>query len=121
MRSWLVILVAMFLLPACGTVSDLPSIFLEDNYFTPVLDSLTAGSNDSLTVVFRWGNTSNNHTITWDDGPGILPEDSPSVSAGSFQVVLIPGTYNYHCAIHDAAYGMRGTIVVSPFTAAHAF
>jgi plastocyanin len=113
-------LTAVLLLQACGALEDSPSIFVEDDYFQPPMDSLTAGRNDSVTVVFRWGG-SHSHTLTWDSGPGTLPDDAPTMIGGTFQVVLVTGTYLYHCAIHDAAFGMRGTIVVSPYAGARAF
>ena len=122
MRSQVLILTAVLLLQACGTM-DAPGsgIAVQNYFFFPAVDTVTAGGNDSATVTFRWGSPSDAHTVTWDTGPGTLPMSSQAMYEGTYMATLVPGTYTYHCEIHTAAYGMRGIIVVLPAGSARAF
>jgi plastocyanin len=83
-------------------------------YFAPTLDSVTAGTNDSVSITFAWAPGTVNHNVTWDTGPGTtLPANSPTQNSGAYLVTLGLGTYTYECTIHSASQGMTGTIVVS--------
>ncbi len=78
--------------------------------FQPATIRVTVGVNN--TIVWTNGD-SVVHTVTSTSVPsGATAFDSGNVNAGkSFSVTLtVPGTYQYHCAIHS---WMTGTIVVS--------
>ncbi len=83
------------------------TITVGNNLFSPTPDTVAAG-----TVTFSWATPSNGHNVTWDTGPGTLPTSSATMMSGTYAVPLQAGTYTYHCTIHVAQYGMRGTIVV---------
>jgi len=83
------------------------TITVGNNLFSPTPDTVAAG-----TVTFSWATPSNGHNVTWDTGPGTLPTSSATMMSGTYAVTLQAGTYTYHCTIHVAQYGMRGTIVV---------
>ena len=122
MRSQLLMLTAMLLLQACQPLNEGPNDIFVTNYaFSPPMATVSVNRFDTVAVSFRWAAAAEAHNITWDSGPGTLPANSPTMSGGTYMVTLVPGTYVYHCEIHDASLGMRGTIVVQPFTAASAF
>jgi plastocyanin len=84
------------------------TITVGNNTFKPTPDTVAAGQ-----VTFSWSTPSNGHTVTWDSGPGTLPANTGTLSAGTVVATLQAGTYQYHCAVHGtASTGMRGTIVV---------
>ena len=123
MRSPLLMVAAMLLLQACIPL-DTPgasgnNIFVLNNNYSPIVDSLIAASNDTVFVTFRWGDSSVGHSVTWDSvvppGPGPLPDDVQVTSDGNYGFHLASGTYYYHCAVHETTYGMVGQIVILPF------
>lgn len=72
-----------------------------DNFYNP--SSVTVSVGD--TVVWTWMGA-NQHTVTFDDGPG-----SSTQASGSFQrVFTAAGTFPYHCLVHGVA--MSGTVIV---------
>jgi hypothetical protein len=120
MRSRKLLLTALLLLPACiplttpGATGN--NIFVYNFFFTPVFDTTLALRNDSVTVTFRWTDSTGAHSIVWDSAPGgVLPDSVPAKSEGTYVVMLATGTYRYHCSIHQAEFGMAGQIVVQPF------
>ncbi|HTI03763.1 MAG TPA: cupredoxin domain-containing protein [Gemmatimonadales bacterium] len=80
------------------------ALTVSNNSFNPTPDTVPAGQ-----VTFSWVNASNSHNVTWLTGPGTLPANSSTMTSGTFNATLAPGTYTYHCTIHA---GMGGTIVV---------
>jgi plastocyanin len=78
-----------------------------DLVFKPTPDTIAAGD----TVQFRWHSVP--HNVVWD----ATPADVANIGSGgtgytsgdSSRVLSVPGTYAYHCDIHD---GMTGVIVV---------
>jgi len=79
-----------------------------NNFFSPTPDTVAAGQ-----VTFSWATPSNGHTIAWDSGPGTLPASTGTITSGTKVFTLVPGRYEYHCAIHGGrGTGMHGTIVV---------
>ncbi len=84
------------------------TITVGNNFFSPTPDTVPPGS-----VTFTWATPSNGHNVTWDSGPGTLPQNSPTMSSGTWPATLQAGVYEYHCTIHGApGSGMHGTIVV---------
>jgi plastocyanin len=75
--------------------------------FTPSPDTIAAGD----TVQFAWHAVP--HNVVWDSTPvavaNIGDDDTGFTSGDSSRVLTTPGTYAYHCDIHD---GMKGVIVV---------
>jgi len=99
------------------------NVYVGNFFFTPVTDTATAEKNDSVTVTFRWTDTTSNipHNVTWDSvlppGPA-LPANSGLVYTGTYAVKLVAAKYFYHCSIHGGAtndFGMDGQVVVLPF------
>ena len=82
------------------------TITVNNDFFSPTPDTVAAGQ-----VTFNWYTPSDGHNVTWDSGPGTLPQNSTTMTMGTYGATLQPGTYQYHCTIH-VAQGMRGTIVV---------
>lgn len=76
-------------------------VSVEDNFYSPKTVTLSVGD----TVTWTWMGA-NQHTVTFDDGPG-----SATQSTGGFQRVFdAAGTYPYHCLVHGLA--MSGTVTV---------
>jgi plastocyanin len=83
-----------------------------NDHFSPATDSVAAGGK----VVWSWdtcngdpygGQTCQDHSVTFDDGP-----TSPIQNAGSFErTFATAGSYTYYCKVHGRAV-MSGTIVV---------
>lgn len=75
--------------------------------FEPTPDTVAAGD----TVQFAWHSVP--HNVVWDATPTAVANigggDTGFTSGDSSRVLTVPGTYAYHCAIHD---GMTGVIVV---------
>jgi plastocyanin len=130
MRLRLLMLAGMVLALGCiplttpGATGN--NVYVGNYYFTPVIDSTTAGQNDSATITFRWADslTGVGHRIVWDSMKGgmgndsVVPGPNPLQFDGTYDVVLASGRYYYHCAVHggaDNAFGMDGQIVVLPF------
>lgn len=119
MRLPLLMLTGLLSLPACiplnspGATGN--SIYVTNFAFSPVLDSGTANRDEVLIVTFRWADSASGvgHTIVWDDGP-TLPPDNGLQFSGTYVVSLPPGRYTYHCSIHTD-FGMSGVIDVVPF------
>jgi hypothetical protein len=116
---------AAFLLFGC-IPGDLPrnQIAVEDFYFTPpvIIGEATDPQRDTVTFTFNWIQPSTGHTIVWDSvtttgGVPIppLPDNQEVTFMGSRKVTLTPGTYYYHCDLHQASYGMAGEIIVNPY------
>jgi plastocyanin len=85
-------------------------ITVANNAFKPTPDTIPAGG-----VTFIWSTPSNGHTLIWDNGPGTLPPDYPTVMTSGSIVApgLQTGTYEFHCRIHGGpGTGMHGTLVV---------
>ena len=88
------------------------SLTVTNNHFSPVTDSVSAGS----TLTWTWnsctgdgygGSTCVSHSVQFDDGG----PSSAIMSSGMFsRKFAVAGTYTYHCAVHGAA--MSGTITV---------
>ena len=78
-----------------------------DLTFTPSPDTIAAGD----TVSFAWHAVP--HNVVWDTTPSAVANigggDTGFTSGDSSRVLSAPGTYTYHCDIHD---GMTGVIVV---------
>lgn len=87
-----------------GTGGSSTTISVNNNNFRPTPDTVPAGN-----VTFSWMTPSNGHTVTWDSGPGTLPQDTNIMTSGTYVATLQTGTYHYHCSVHA---GMTGTIVV---------
>jgi plastocyanin len=88
------------------------SLMVENNHFSPVRDSVPAGS----TLNWTWnscdgdgygGQTCTSHSVQFDDeGPS-----SSIQSSGSFsRTFAVVGVFTYHCAIHGQA--MSGSVKV---------
>lgn len=92
------------------------NVYVANYFFTPVVDTATAGNNSQVEVTFRWADSTTGigHTVVWDSGPQPLPDDAPLTFSGTYTVTLFPGRYGYHCDRH-ADQGMAGVIVVVPF------
>ncbi len=93
--------------PAQGgaaAVNAAAGVTIADYSFTPQVITITAGSS----VVWT-NNGPSNHTTTSDDG---LSWDSHDLKPGSTfpMTFTVPGTYNYHCAIHPTL--MTGSVIV---------
>ncbi len=114
MRSPLLMLAGLLSLLACQPITSTTQIAVVDFFFFPGVDTITAGKNDSATIVFQWDSLSSGHNITWDSAPGPLPPDATTMTAGTYTVYLTPGTYGYHCSIHYDSFGMAGVIVILP-------
>ena len=75
--------------------------------FTPTPDTIAAGD----TVRFTWHSVP--HNVVWDATPAAVANigsgDTGFTAGDSTRVLGTPGTYAYHCDIHD---GMTGVIVV---------
>jgi plastocyanin len=94
--------------PPNGSTS---SLTVTNNKYTPKLDSVSVGA----TLTWSWntctgdgygGSTCSSHSVTFDDGPSSLTQDSGEFS----RMFATAGTYTYHCKVHGAA--MTGTVVV---------
>jgi plastocyanin len=88
------------------------NLSVTNNHFSPVTDSVAAGSNltwtwNSCTGDGYGGSSCESHSVQFDDdGPS-----SSIKSSGTFSRMFADaGTYTYHCAVHGAA--MSGTITV---------
>lgn len=87
------------------------SLMVENNHYSPKLDSVAVGA----TLTWTWnsctgdgygGSMCTSHSVKFDDGP-----HSPIQSSGEFpRMFPDTGTFTYHCAVHGTA--MSGTIVV---------
>ncbi|HEX6536651.1 MAG TPA: plastocyanin/azurin family copper-binding protein [Gemmatimonadaceae bacterium] len=87
-------------------------ITVGNDHYTPATDTVAVGSQ----VVWSWdtcssdtygGQTCQDHSVTFDDGP-----TSPTQSTGSFdRTFSAAGSYTYYCKVHGRAV-MSGTIVV---------
>jgi plastocyanin len=90
-----------------ATANPLPTeitIQVQNNVFTPTVDTVAAGG----TVTWTW--VGSDHNVTPD---AALPPASGTQNAPFTHGPIIfaaPGTYNYHCTNHPP--GMVGTIVV---------
>jgi plastocyanin len=75
--------------------------------FKPTPDTVASGD----TVQFAWHAVP--HNVVWDATPTAVANigggDAGFTSGDSSRVLSVPGTYAYHCDIHD---GMTGVIVV---------
>ena len=78
-----------------------------DLTFKPTPDTIASGE----TVQFAWHSVP--HNVVWDATPAAVANigdgDTGYTSGDSSRVLTAPGTYAYHCDIHD---GMTGIIVV---------
>jgi len=85
----------------------LTTITVANYSFSPTPDTMPAG-----TVTFSWAAGSVNHNVTWKTAPpgGALPNNSGDKSSGTYQTMLVAGTYTFQCTIHPSL--MNGTIVV---------
>ena len=88
------------------------TLMVENNHFSPVRDSVPAGS----TLRWEWnscdgdgygGQTCTSHSVKFDDeGPS-----SSIQSSGSFsRTFAAAGVFTYHCAVHGTA--MSGSVKV---------
>ena len=88
------------------------NLSVTNNHFSPVTDSVAAGS----TLTWTWnactgdgygGSSCESHSVQFDDGG----PSSSIMSSGTFsRMFMEAGTYTYHCAVHGTA--MSGTITV---------
>ena len=114
MRNWLMIVAGALAAAGCGS-STAPSRTLGHSVidattnltFTPTPDTIAAGD----TIRFAWHAVP--HNVDWDTTPAAVPNIGGGnvgfASGDSIRVLSVPGTYAYHCDIHD---GMTGVIVV---------
>ena len=96
--------------PGNGTSGGGHSLIIDADpalVFKPTPD--TVASVD--TVQFAWHAVP--HNVVWDATPAAVANigggDTGYTSGDSSRVLTVPGTYAYHCDIHD---GMTGVIVV---------
>jgi plastocyanin len=120
------VLLALGCIPLTTPGATGNNVYVGNYFFTPVIDSTTAGQNDSATITFRWADSLSGvgHRIVWDSMKGgmgndsIVPPANPLQFEGTYDVVLASGRYYYHCSVHggaDNAFGMDGQVVVLPF------
>jgi plastocyanin len=94
------------------TAATLATIQIGNDFFSPQLDTVPAGSF----LKFIWVAGGTLHNVTWDSGdPAPLPPNSPNQSAlNATFTVRVPrtGTYSYHCGFHGGAgTGVFGVVV----------
>lgn len=108
----------MMLFTACGSsggndpiqpppVTPSQDVAVINNQFDPP----NVGVSQANAVTWTWNSAGTDHNVKWASGPTTpLPPDSPTQSAGTFQVTFnTPGTYRYVCSIHA---GMEGFVTV---------
>jgi plastocyanin len=91
-----------------ATANPLPTaitIQVQNNMFTPQVDTVAAGG----TVTWTW--VGSDHNVTSNPATGPLDSGTQNAPATYGPIVLaVAGTYNYLCTNHPP--GMVGTIVV---------
>jgi plastocyanin len=115
MLRWLTIVASALAIAGCGS-STAPSNHgghssvidaNTDLTFRPTPDTIAAGD----TVRFAWHAVP--HNVVWDATPAAVANIGGGATGfttgDSSRVLGAPGTYAYHCDIHD---GMTGVIVV---------
>lgn len=115
MQKWLALAAATLAIAGCGSSTSPSSTGRHasvidantDLTFTPTPDTIAAGD----TVRFAWHAVP--HNVVWDATPVAVANigggDTGYTAGDSSRVLGTPGTYAYHCDIHD---GMTGVIVV---------
>jgi plastocyanin len=119
-RALLPALFLVLVLPGAGTGHPGHGLFVQVDIgrfaFTPAEATMYAGEE----VLWRWVGPDRQHSVTADPGqaetfdsdPGRLPGPTgPPAEEGFSHQFKTPGTFTYHCKVHE---GMRGTIVVKP-------
>jgi plastocyanin len=99
-------------LPLLAAQATIHTVQVSNNQYTPA--TLSAGAGD--TIRFQWA--SGNHPTSSDNGAWTtFPMNSNATSHDV--VLLLPGSYPYHCDFHGAAggIGMAGTITVTALAA----
>jgi plastocyanin len=87
------------------TAGAVDTVQIHDNFFTPVHDTVAVGTF----IRFRWLGAAQ-HGVSWLNGPGTLPTNSPIQATGEYVArVTQLGTYNYQCTVHGAT--MPGAVV----------
>jgi len=109
----LAIIASAALTAACGSSTapgSVHSVVIDADpalVFKPTPDTVASGD----TVQFAWHSVP--HNVVWDVTPTAVATigggDTGYTSGDSSRVLTVPGTYAYHCDIHE---GMTGVIVV---------
>jgi plastocyanin len=109
----LAIIASAALAAACGSSTapgGVHSVVIDADpalVFKPTPDTIASGD----TVQFAWHSVP--HNVVWDATPTAVANigdgDTGYTSGDSSRVLTVPGTYAYHCDIHE---GMTGVIVV---------
>jgi len=104
---------------ACGIVDTTTApkatrtIAVYNYFFYPSHDTLFALDGDTIGVEFGWTDGADNHQVFWDNPP-IPLRGSELQNVGTFDVTLVPGTFDYYCSQHGASLNMVGEIVILP-------
>ena len=91
-----------------ATVGDTTVTATSSNAFDPK-DVIV---NEAETVT--WNNGGGNHNVIFDDGVRYPPTGSSSQPWTYPRTFTVPGIYRYHCSVHQAQFGMEGTVTVNP-------